>query len=77
MTNPTVFVCGATGAQGGRLAHRLRAIGWGVHTTVRNQDSPAAQSLLSIGVDITPGDWYVKPGHHLGAQLTPNPKQEQ
>ncbi|EAQ91504.1 hypothetical protein CHGG_03439 [Chaetomium globosum CBS 148.51] len=57
MTNPTVFVCGATGAQGGRLAHRLRAIGWGVHTTVRDPSSPAAQSLQSIGVETTPGDW--------------------
>ncbi|KAH6636009.1 hypothetical protein F5144DRAFT_566017 [Chaetomium tenue] len=57
MTNPTVFVCGATGAQGGRLAHRLRAIGWGVHTTVRDPTSTTAQSLQSIGVETTPGDW--------------------
>ncbi|AEO66522.1 uncharacterized protein THITE_2015679, partial [Thermothielavioides terrestris NRRL 8126] len=57
MATPTVFVCGATGAQGGRLARRLRAMGWGVHTTVRTPGSPAAQALSSIGVKITPGDW--------------------
>ncbi|SPQ20245.1 c30aefd4-b8d6-4107-b876-14d3599a4e04 [Thermothielavioides terrestris] len=58
MATPTVFVCGATGAQGGRLARRLRAMGWGVHTTVRTPGSPAAQALSSIGVKITPGDWW-------------------
>lgn len=76
MANPTVFVCGATGAQGGHLARRLRAIGWGVHTTVRTPESPAAQSLSSIGVKITPGDWCVLTFRHVNdhevtAQLGP------
>jgi hypothetical protein len=34
-----------------------------VHTTVRNLNSPAAQSLLSIGVEITFGDWYFNEHH--------------
>ncbi|KAH6849632.1 hypothetical protein B0I37DRAFT_403620 [Chaetomium sp. MPI-CAGE-AT-0009] len=68
MTNPTVFVCGATGAQGGRLARRLKAIGWGVHTTVRDPNSSAARSLSSIGVEITLGDWNNE--HALEQSLT-------
>ncbi|XXH01447.1 hypothetical protein Hte_007807 [Hypoxylon texense] len=54
---PTVFVCGATGSQGGALARQLRDLDWAVHTTVRNIASPAAQSLEAAGVRLTQGDW--------------------
>ncbi|KAK3314583.1 NmrA family protein [Apodospora peruviana] len=55
--NPVVFVCGATGSQGGAVAHQLRALDWTVHTTVRNLDSPAAKALKTAGVQLTQGDW--------------------
>ncbi|KXX78182.1 NmrA-like family domain-containing protein 1 [Madurella mycetomatis] len=58
MTTPKVYVCGATGTQGGALARQLRAMGWDVHTTTRTPTSPAAQSLASIGVKLYGGDWY-------------------
>ncbi|KAI4859183.1 NmrA family protein [Hypoxylon rubiginosum] len=56
-TNPTVFVCGATGSQGGALARQLRELDWAVHATVRNLTSPVAQSLKAAGVHLTQGDW--------------------
>lgn len=56
-TNPTVFICGATGSQGGALAHQLRELNWTIHATVRNLASPAAQSLQAAGVQLTQGDW--------------------
>ncbi|KAK7716628.1 hypothetical protein SLS63_011052 [Diaporthe eres] len=55
--NPSVFICGATGSQGGALAHQLRELNWGVHATVRDLTSPAAQSLEAAGVHLTQGDW--------------------
>ncbi|KAK3302693.1 uncharacterized protein B0T15DRAFT_403191 [Chaetomium strumarium] len=57
MAPHTVFVCSATGCQGGAVARQLRAIGWEVHTTTRNTDSPSAQALASIGVKVHAGDW--------------------
>lgn len=58
MATPKVYVCSATGTQGGALARQLRAMGWGVSTTTRAPTSPAAQSLVSIGVEVHGGDWY-------------------
>lgn len=55
--NPTVFVCGATGSQGGALARQLRELNWGVHTTARNLGTPAVQSLQAAGVNVFQGDW--------------------
>jgi uncharacterized protein YbjT (DUF2867 family) len=52
-----IFVCGATGLQGGALARQLRALGWEVHTLTRNTDSAAAQALTSIGVTVHQGSW--------------------
>lgn len=57
MATYTVFVCGATGAQGGGLARQLRALNWEVRTLTRNTSSPAAQSLASIGVKVHEGSW--------------------
>lgn len=52
-----VFVSGATGTVGSTVARQLRALEWEVHTTTRNTDSPAAQTLASIGVKVHPGSW--------------------
>ncbi|EAQ91597.1 hypothetical protein CHGG_03532 [Chaetomium globosum CBS 148.51] len=57
MATHTVFVCGATGAQGGALARQLRALNWEVRTITRNTNSAAAQSLASIGVKVHEGSW--------------------
>ncbi|KAK8024995.1 NmrA family protein [Apiospora arundinis] len=53
----TVFVCSATGSQGGALARILRSMGWRVHATTRNVSSPAAMSLKDIGVRLWECDW--------------------
>ncbi|KAG7291165.1 hypothetical protein NEMBOFW57_001177 [Staphylotrichum longicolle] len=52
-----VFVCAATGTQGGAVARQLRAIGWDVNTTTRDPNSPAAQALTSIGINVHQGAW--------------------
>ncbi len=52
-----VFVCAATGTQGGAVARQLRAIGWEVSTTTRNPNSAEAQALTSIGVNVCQADW--------------------
>lgn len=54
---PTVFICGATGSQGGALTHQLRAMDWAVHATVRNLESGPAKLLKAAGVQLTQGDW--------------------
>lgn len=53
----TVFVCSATGYQGGALARQLRNLGWDVHSTTRDLSSQAAVALRDIGVELTQGDW--------------------
>lgn len=57
MTTHTVFVCGATGLQGGALARQLRALNWTVHTTARDTSCPAATALTSLGVHVHAGSW--------------------
>jgi uncharacterized protein YbjT (DUF2867 family) len=54
---PTVFVCGATGTQGGAVARRLLDLKWSVHATVRDLSTPAAQKLQERGAKLTVGDW--------------------
>jgi uncharacterized protein YbjT (DUF2867 family) len=54
---PSVFVCGATGSQGGALARQLRELDWTVRATVRDPTSTAASVLRAIGVELTQGDW--------------------
>ncbi|KAI0893755.1 NAD(P)-binding protein [Annulohypoxylon nitens] len=53
----SVFVCSATGFQGGALARRLREIGWNVHATTRDLNSQAAMAMKSIGVRLNECDW--------------------
>lgn len=53
----TVFVCSATGCQGGALVRQLRKLGWEVRATTRDLNSPAAVALRNIGVQLTEGDW--------------------
>ncbi|KAK0715528.1 hypothetical protein B0H67DRAFT_242325 [Lasiosphaeris hirsuta] len=56
-TTQTAFVSAATGTLGLNVARRLRLLGWSVHATVRTPTSPAAQTLASLGVILTRGDW--------------------
>ncbi|KAI3333443.1 hypothetical protein F4824DRAFT_513109 [Ustulina deusta] len=55
--SPTIFVVAATGTLGKALALELKKIGWNVHATVRDPDSPAAKELASAGVKLFRGDW--------------------
>jgi uncharacterized protein YbjT (DUF2867 family) len=57
MSAHKVFVAAATGTVGGAVARQLRALGWEVRTTTRNTESPAAQALASIGVQVHRGSW--------------------
>ncbi|KAH7384630.1 putative NmrA-like family domain-containing protein 1 [Pyrenochaeta sp. MPI-SDFR-AT-0127] len=56
-SEPTVFVCSASGYQGGALARKLREMGWNVHATTRDLSSPAAVALKNIGVHLNECDW--------------------
>ncbi|KAJ5368710.1 uncharacterized protein N7496_008470 [Penicillium cataractarum] len=56
MSTPVVFVCGATGNQGGVLIQHISQHGK-VHAITRDPTSPAAQSLQSQGVSITEGSF--------------------
>lgn len=53
----TIFVTGATGAQGGHATRELLGAGHTVHAIVRSPDSPAAQALREAGAKIFPGDF--------------------
>lgn len=57
MTSPIVFVCGATGTQGGALTTHLLQQNIQVHAITRNIQSEAAQKLKSLGVTLTEGDY--------------------
>jgi uncharacterized protein YbjT (DUF2867 family) len=57
MSNPTTFVCGATGTQGGALASNLLSQGLPVRCLARNPSSPAAQSLKSRGAQVFTGSY--------------------
>lgn len=56
MSSP-VFVCGATGNQGGFVARHLRKSNIPVHALVRDPSSAKAKALEAIGVTIFPGSW--------------------
>ncbi|KAK6084855.1 hypothetical protein SCUP234_03038 [Seiridium cupressi] len=47
-SRPTVCVFGATGSQGGALAHQLRGLNW---------NNPNSEALKAAGVQLTHGDW--------------------
>ncbi len=55
-TKQTVLVTGATGKQGGALAHRLLERGHGVHALTRKPDSDAAKALVKKGATVVQGD---------------------
>lgn len=57
MSISTVFVCGATGTQGGVLARHLRAKNIEVHALARDATSEKAKALELIGVKLWPGDY--------------------
>jgi uncharacterized protein YbjT (DUF2867 family) len=57
MASPNVFVCGATGTQGGALIDHLLQSDVKIHAVTRNPDSAAARRLQSLGVVITKGDF--------------------
>lgn len=57
MSSSTVFVCGATGTQGGVVARHLIAQGATIHATVRDLNSTSAQALASLGVKLWAGTW--------------------
>ncbi|CAA7270754.1 unnamed protein product [Cyclocybe aegerita] len=57
MSLPTVFVCGATGVQGGALARDLISKGVTVHALTRDLTSAKTQDLSSLGVKFWPGNF--------------------
>lgn len=57
MSPQTIFVVGATGAQGGAVARALLRNNWAVHALVRDPSSTSSQALESLGASIFPGDW--------------------
>ncbi|KAJ5168936.1 uncharacterized protein N7482_004530 [Penicillium canariense] len=57
MSPPIVFVCGATGNQGGALIQHVLEHGVKVHAITRDLTSPAALNLQSQGVSLMEGDF--------------------
>ena len=57
MPSPIVFVCGATGTQGGATARQLLHSGATVHALARDPSSPKAKALEALGVKLWPGDF--------------------
>jgi uncharacterized protein YbjT (DUF2867 family) len=53
----SILVTGATGQQGGALARHLRHHGYHVIALTRRVDSPAAQALAALGVELAVGDF--------------------
>ncbi|OJJ69558.1 hypothetical protein ASPBRDRAFT_130935 [Aspergillus brasiliensis CBS 101740] len=53
----SVFVCGATGTQGGAIAKYLHEKGIKVHTVTRTPLSTQAQHLRALGADVTMGNY--------------------
>ncbi|PLB43977.1 putative NAD dependent epimerase/dehydratase [Aspergillus steynii IBT 23096] len=54
---PKIFVCGATGTQGGATTHHLLQKGASVHALVRDPNSHGGQKLQEVGVTVTPGNY--------------------
>lgn len=52
----TILVSGATGQQGGFVARQLLKTGFQVRALTRRPESPAAQALSSLGIEIVKGD---------------------
>lgn len=81
MSSPVVFVCGATGNQGGALIHHLLQHDIEIHAITRDITSSAAQRLRSQGVFISQGNFDNQEGLKksmsgcttLFLNLSPNP----
>jgi uncharacterized protein YbjT (DUF2867 family) len=56
-TTRSVFVTGATGAQGGYVARELVKAGHTVYAIARDPSSPAVEDLVKAGVKLFPGDF--------------------
>jgi uncharacterized protein YbjT (DUF2867 family) len=56
-SNQTILVTGATGNQGGAVAHHLLQRGITVRALVRDQNKPTAQALKQAGAEIVEGDF--------------------
>jgi len=54
--NRTILVTGATGRQGGAVAARLLADGWGVRALTRDPASTKAKALKEAGAEVVRGD---------------------
>ena len=52
----TILVTGATGQQGGAVAHELLARGHRVRAMTRKPDSAAARKLAALGAEVVAGD---------------------
>lgn len=57
MAPTQVFVCGATGTQGGATARHLLKAGVKVHALTRDPSSEKAKALESLGAKIFPGSY--------------------
>lgn len=57
MSTPIIFICGATGTQGGAIAGVLRAKDIEVHALARDPTSKKAKDLETLGVKLWPGDY--------------------
>lgn len=60
----TVLVFGATGQQGGSVAHALLSGDWHVKAFVRNPDSDNARKLLAAGAELVKGEFDDLPSIH-------------
>ena len=56
MSERTILISGATGKQGGALAHELTGKGFTLRALTRKPDSDAARALAASGVQIVTGD---------------------
>jgi uncharacterized protein YbjT (DUF2867 family) len=52
----TILISGATGKQGGALAHELTGAGFRLRALTRKPDSDAAQALAASGAEVVRGD---------------------
>src|SRR4051812_50183954 len=55
MANGKILVTGATGKQGGAVAHQLLERGYPVRAMTRKPEQPAAKALASKGAEIVAG----------------------
>src|SRR5215467_10865266 len=55
-TDRIVLVTGATGRQGGSVIRHMHPKGWKLRALTRDPDSPAAQKLVRMGIEVVKGD---------------------